>query len=263
PLPCQAVGDVFGALLSAPNYQQAGPNPGGLSKQVPGAWDDPVQPTMMGTSMLQVAIIIPQGTPPATGWPTLIFGHGLTSSKESGVAIAPQRARRGIMTVAIDFQLHGSRAVQISTDPNLGCSGTPLPTAAPQCFAPFLSSDLAGTRDNFRQTALDLQQLVAALKACGTTACSSVKVDVDKMQYMGISLGGIMGTLVASSSDAFKAAVLNVPGVGLIDILEHTNTLAISCSLVDALIDAGVLMGEKSNLAAMPPTGLCTTDAWK
>src|SRR5262249_43671322 len=157
--------------------------------------------------------------------------HGLTSSKESAVAIAPQLAALGIMTVAIDFQVHGSRAILISNDAAKGCGGTPDPTVSPLCFAPFLSADLAGTRDNFRQTALDLERLVNALKACGTTACSKIKVDVDHMLYTGISLGGIMGTLTVASNPGFKAGVLDVPGVGLIDILEHTETLAISCSL--------------------------------
>jgi hypothetical protein len=67
---------------------------------------------------------------------------------------------------------------------------------------------------------------------------------------------------VATVSD-IKSAVLNVPGVGWVDVLENTQELRIRCSLVDGLIDAGILQGEKSNLLAMPPTGLCTTDAWK
>jgi hypothetical protein len=47
----------------------------------------------------------------------------------------------------------------------------------------------------------------------------------------------------------------------LLDVLEHTDNLTIRCSLVNGLIDAGILTGDKWNPQA--GTGLCTTDAWK
>src|SRR5205085_802414 len=113
------------------------------------------------------------------------------------------------------------------------CNGAKLdPTRNNQCFAPFLSTDLGTTRDNIRQTVLDLHRLTLATKACGTTACGALKVDASRVNYMGISLGGIIGTTTSSTTD-FKAAVLNVPGVGLVDILENTLTPQITCSLVD------------------------------
>jgi len=54
--------------------------------------------------------------------------------------------------------------------------------------------------------------------------------------------------------------VLNVGGVGWADVLENTQTLPIRCLLVNGLIDAGILTGEKWTGGA---SGLCTTDAWK
>jgi hypothetical protein len=69
--------------------------------------------------------------------------------------------------------------------------------------------------------------------------------------------------MITATDPTIKAAVLNVAGVGWLDLLENTKTLAFSCPLVDALIDAGVLTGDKSNLAVTPATGLCTTNAWK
>jgi len=262
PLPCQAVGDVVGAVLVSPDYQQPLPNPLGGSP-IPGPWSDPYHPTKVADAQLQVIVVIPATPPPASGYPTVIFAHGLTSSKESVFAIAPQLAAVGIMTVAMDIEVHGSRAVQVSNDAAIGCSGTPAPTAQPQCFAPFLSTDLATTRDNVRQSALDFERLAIAVAACGTTACSEVTADPNRLMFLGQSLGGIVGTLVVASSPLFKSAVFSVTGVGLLDLLEHTETLEITFPFVDALIDAGALQGEKSNLAANPPTGLCTTDAWK
>jgi len=259
-LPCASVGDILGGVLISNSYQKNTTNP----LAVPGPWSDPVHPAVVKPDyQIQVLAAVPTGTAPAGGWPTVVFGHGLTSSKTTLFAIAPQLAQAGFASVAIDFVAHDSRAIRTSTDAAKKCANTdnPTPTTAPQCYAPFLSSDLASTRDNIRQTVLDLEGLVAALKSCGTTMCGALKVDATHLAYMGLSLGGIVGsTLVANVSD-FKGAVLNVPAVGLIDIVEHTASRAIKCSLVDALISAGVLTGDPFNPAN--GTGLCTTDAWQ
>lgn len=269
-LPCGDVGDIVGGLLNSKNYQvqqpakvptnSTNPNEGG---PIPGAFSDPVKPTQQGTNAIGVLGMIPAAQAPANGYPVIVFGHGLGSSKTTLVAIGSQLAKLGFASVAIDFVAHDSRAVKVSTDAAKGCGGTPTPATAPQCFAPFLSSDLGATRDNIRQSVLDLQGLVSALKACGTTACGALKVDVNNISYVGISLGGIMGSTAVATKPDFRSAVLNVPGVGWADILENSQTNAIKCPLVDALIDAKILTGEKWNSTVTPNTGLCTTDAWK
>jgi hypothetical protein len=108
-----------------------------------------------------------------------------------------------------------------------------------------------------------VQELVNSLKVCSTTECGPLKVDVSNISYTGLSLGGILGSTIVATKPDFHSAVLNVPGVGWADILENSSTNAIKCPLVDALIDAKILSGEKSNLTVTPNTGLCTTDAWK
>lgn len=282
-LPCNAVGDVFGGLLTSNNYQvdlppvvmttSINPNEGGM---IPGAWSDPINPMLVGGNSIQVLGVVPcVGAPPchaavpANGWPTIVFGHGLGSSKTTLLAIAGQLAQAGFASVAIDFVAHDSRAVRISTDPSIGCADTnskpPPPPDFPQCYAPFLSTDLAVTRDNIRQSILDLQELVGALQGCGKTNCNTsvanFQVDVTNISYTGLSLGGIMGSTAVAVKPDFRSAVLNVPAVGWADILENTETDEIKCPLVNALIDAGILVGDKWNPTAN--TGLCTTDAWK
>ncbi|MCX5747496.1 MAG: hypothetical protein NT062_33950 [Proteobacteria bacterium] len=272
-LPCNAVADVLGAKFASVQYQTPQPNPLVGGKPVPGAWSDPVKPVAPATPidpLLDTLVVVPKCTMPANGWPTVIFGHGLGSSKESLLVFGPQLAAAGFASVAIDFVAHGSRAVQTSDSPLLACSGTPSPTAAPQCFGLFLSTDLAGTRDNIRQTVLDLQRLSLALSACNAgTGCAgpdsiAFKVDSSKIVYAGISLGGIVGTTFTSLSPIVKAEVLNVPGVGLLDILENTAEVQIRCSLVNALIDAKILTGDKWNPSS-PTAGLCVAadQGWK
>lgn len=276
-LPCQAVGDILGGLLNSNNYQvqlpakvtttTTNPNDGG---PIPGPFSAPVNAAPQGTNPIVALAIVPcvggagcAAAVPTNGWPVIVYGHGLGSSKTTLFAIGSQLASLGYASVAIDFVAHDSRAVRVSTDAAIGCSGTPLPTVSPQCFAPFLSSDLAATRDNIRQSVLDLHGLVSALKACGTTACGALKVDVNNISYTGISLGGIMGSTAVATKGDFRSAVLNVPGVGWADVLENSQTNAIKCPLVDALIDAKILTGDKWNATVQPNTGLCTTDAWK
>lgn len=271
-IPCNAVADVLGGGLVSKSYQSVSPNPlpgtctapDFLGCDVRGQWSDPVRPVQVGIEVVQALAVTPAGGCAAEGCPTVIFAHAIGQSKTTSFVLAPSLAARGFATVAIDAVAHDSRAVRISNDPNRLCDGPrPSPTARPQCFAPFLSPNLGTTRDNIRQTVLDYHGLIAALEACNTTPCGGFKPDRNRIYYIGQSLGGILGGMTVATSSKIKTSVLNVPAVGWADILENTQELRIRCLLVDGLIDAGILFGEKSNLAAMPPTGLCTTDAWK
>jgi len=292
---CAAIGDVIGGGVLNANYQTQLDNAFDPAKPIQGAWSDPLEPDQQATLTLETIIVLPAGTPPASGWPTIVFSHGLGSAKETVFAIAGRFAGAGFATVSIDTAAHGSRAVRTSNDINLGCSGMcfsgtnptgtqcdtitqcqagetcgslaampslvpPAPTSAPQCYAPFLSADLAMTRDGIRQTVLDHERLVQALKTCGAAGCGPVVVDPSKIYYAGLSLGSIIGTMSAGLSPDIKTAVINVGGVGWADILENTETLAIRCQLVNGLIDAKILEGEKWTGGT---TGLCTTDEWK
>ena len=266
-IPCQAVAHIDAALIAAPQYQTDTANPLVGGQPVPGPFNDPIKPTVIHTVALQALLVVPAGVMPAGGWPTLVFGHGLGSSKESAVVIASQLAAAGIQGIAIDFVAHGSRAILIDNSAANGCDSSvhggtgPDPTADHQCFAAPLTTDLGTTRDNIRQTVLDLQQVVATLKLCSTTGgCGALVADPTRILYTGISLGGIIGTTAFASDPDIKEAVLNVSAVGLLDILENSKTNDIRCPLVDALITAGILVGDKFNATA--GTGLCTTDDW-
>lgn len=276
-LPCAAVGDVLvgGLDVGASTYQVHRPNPLAGGADLPGPWTDPVAPAPqppfdgpLGPGVIEVLIVVPNpagpaGPMPATGWPTVVFGHGLARSKQDLLALAPQLAAAGFASVSIDLVGHGARAVRISDDPAAGCAGgAPSPTDAPQCFAPFVSSDLATTRDNLRQSVLDLELLVRALSACGATACDGLQVDPRRVVFVGQSLGGIVGSIAVAADPRLDTAVLNATGAGLVDILERTDTLELRCPLVNSLIEAGILVGAPWD-PATPAVGLCTTDAWR
>jgi len=299
---CAAINDVLGSLMLSKQYQTDVPNTkytGTGALPIPGAWTDPVAPTVVhGTSnanpfandvqaQVSALVLIPQGAAPAGGFPTVIFQHGITRSRGDVFGVAGALTSQGFAVVAIDAPNHGSRAVRISnvantTDPLLDCTDVnvgipgpradrgPDPSTQTGCYAPPFSADLAATRDGFRQSVLDLQQLVTSLTACGTTNCGKLKVDPTKIMYVGHSMiGGNLGA-IALATTGIKAGVLDVAGAGWLDILENTGQVeTFQCPLVDALIDAGALTcngakctaADKFNKAAN--TGLCLTSAWK
>jgi dienelactone hydrolase len=283
---------VLSSLVLSKQYVSDVPNTkytGTGAVPLRGAWSDPVKPTVVhdvntGTPLssdpstqVGALVLLPATAAPAAGWPVVIFQHGITRARGDVLAVAGGLTNSGFAVVAIDAVNHGTRAVRISNttvgtiscaDVNVGIPAPrtdrgPDPTAKSDCYAPVLSPDLAATRDTFRQTVLDIQQLTTSLKACGTTACGALKVNANNIFYMGHSLiGGNLGSLAVASSDNIKAGVLNAAGAGWLDIIENTAaTVKFQCPLVDALIDAGLLMGAKYDATAM--TGLCTTDAWK
>ncbi len=127
-----AIGDVLGAGLSINNYQTHTPNPLSGGVDLPGAWSDPLKPMPQPgfvtslklppiAGLVEVIAFVPALAPPAAGYPTVIFGHGLGSQKETLLLLAGALASRGIASVAIDDVNSGSRAIRTSDDPMLGC----------------------------------------------------------------------------------------------------------------------------------------------
>jgi dienelactone hydrolase len=274
---CDAIGTIYAAspLSAAPTFTSSSFLTGDDCTQgavAAGAFDDPVVPTRVCDRQLPVLVVVPLAAPPAAGYPTVLFAHGLGRSKEDLLALAGNLARAGFASVAVDALDHGGRAVQTSTNPAAGCdragSDRPCtdsfgPTCAPQCFAPLLSADLAVTRDHLRQSALDHLALGAALDACAAPgACGSLQVDPARIGYLGQSLGALVGGVSAARSVHVSAAVLNVGGADWMQVLSDTQTPAIRCPLVDALIGSGTLEGEPWSLGANP-NALCLEESWK
>jgi hypothetical protein len=276
-LACDAVGAIYaaGPLSTAPTFTSSSYLAGddcSVAAVAGGAFDDPVAPTLVCQRALPVIVVLPAAAPGAGGYPTLLFAHGLSRSKEDLLALAGPLARAGFASVAVDALDHGVRAVQVSTDPASGCDRAgddrPCtesfgPTCAPQCYAPLLSANLPVTRDHLRQTALDHIALAAALGACAPPgACGALQVDAARLGFVGQSLGALIGGVSAAHSPELGAAVLNVGGADWMQILTDTETAAIRCPLVDSLIAGGVLAGETWDAGANPDA-LCLTDDWK
>lgn len=97
-LPSTAIDKVFLGNLVLPFGLNGA---AGTLNPDPASWSQRKAPFLLYT---------PAGTAPAGGWPVVIFGHGLTRSKEDSLAIANSLAQGGFATLAIDVVYHGERA---------------------------------------------------------------------------------------------------------------------------------------------------------
>ncbi|MBK8481948.1 MAG: hypothetical protein IPL40_12360 [Proteobacteria bacterium] len=68
-------------------------------------------PSAGATSVVPFFLSVPQGAAPATGWPFVLFQHGLNQSKTSFFTVANTLAQAGMATLAFDIGFHGARSV--------------------------------------------------------------------------------------------------------------------------------------------------------
>jgi Pla-1/cef family extracellular lipase len=152
-------------------------------------------------------------TKPATGWPVVVFQHGLGQSKSNVLLVASALAMAGYASAAIDHPLHGDRIITIGED----------------VFdsAGYTSLILLTTRDIGRQSIADIMAFRLALNAINDST-GLVDLNTSEVHFMGQSLGAIYGTGAVALANkslagdlaafdsmyAFKTANINVPTGG-------------------------------------------------
>jgi len=110
----------------------------------------------------------------------------------------------------------------------------------------FSLTNFFATRDNFRQQVIDLAQLVAVIKSTAPgnlfSRADNRKVDTAKINYVGQSLGGILGTLFNSVSPDTQNIALNVLGGNLVLIILEAKSFE---SQKQALLGGLKLLGRE------------------
>jgi len=108
----------------------------------------------------------------------------------------------------------------------------------------FFTADIFHTRDLTRQASVDLMQLTKLIKNLGADWNGDGKINMEEgdfnmdgvldfggpdneVFYAGTSMGGILGALFMASSEDVKAGVLNVPGGGLVDLVQSSNLVSV------------------------------------
>ncbi len=196
------------------------------------------------------------GLPDCSGGdlPVVIYQHGITSNRATLLAIADTLASQCIVGVAIDLPKHGivptgssfsgiaqlqaalsgdvyrERLVEVDS-PMTQCqaaSGVAIPGDT-TFYCPsgdnFINlTNLANARDATRQGSVDLHSLYQALVENAATdliaSTIGTTVDAGRISFLGVSLGGIVGTSFIAQEPDLTAAVLNVSGGGIAKILD-------------------------------------------
>ena len=215
---------------------------------------------------------------PATGWPVMMFAHGIPRKKEDVLAIAGAMANAGIATIAIDHPLHGARSIDFNGDGVFEISASDsfkgvLPAFANANVLAYMNlGSLLTARDNVRQSEADLLALRLALNG----AASQAEFDITKISFLGYSLGGVTGTPFLALANAgvrnpvtgavvqpnpyqVKAATLAMPGGGIVQLLLNSpqfgpvvrNGLIASDNFQDILVKAAPGVTTPEQLAAL------------
>jgi dienelactone hydrolase len=209
------VGSVRFATYLSPNYlnaqQTIDPIPTGV---------DPGPGNSVNT--LYFHAVLPSSAKPATGYPVVVFGHGLGDSQYGGpTAVAPILASNGFAIVAINAVGHGYGpastvilGLKDGQEVTIPAGGRSIPdpdgTIESDGGCVLLTNGF-GVRDCLRQTAIDIMQLVRILK-------TDADFDPNRLYYVGQSLGALYGTLVTALDPDLPVAVLNAGGGSVVDI---------------------------------------------
>ncbi len=141
-------------------------------------------------------------TRPANGYPVVIYQHGITSQKETMIALAGTLTAQGYAVIAIDLPLHGQNQV-------------PTHTTGAQWGQDFMAigAPLAG-RTNLQQAVVNLTRLELVLKTGGlstalaanslATSTPDIATSPSNMKFVGVSLGAITGAYYLASNTTFS-----------------------------------------------------------
>ncbi|MCC6524675.1 MAG: hypothetical protein IT373_18605 [Polyangiaceae bacterium] len=183
------------AILSVPSYQDAD------GRFVLDAGGTPVAAGDMAPGIV-VAL-------PATGtapFPFVLYQHGGSQDKANVFELAGPLAAAGYAFVAIDLPFHGD-----------------LATAGAGSDLDILDFDAPlRTRDNLRQASANHQAVltgIAALNAALAPTLGADALDATRAHYLGLSLGGVTGSMTFAASPELATAALFVGGGGYPEIV--------------------------------------------
>lgn len=221
--------DEYHALVSLPIFQQ-GTAPYLTSKDG-GAIASSGGPTEaiapVRTEKVCMAVTVPKGTAPTTGWPVAIYAHGTGGSFRSHAVDGTGKmlAASGIAVVGIDQVQHGPRRGASTMSPN-------------DLFFNFANP--AAARFNAQQGAADQHALVRLLENLSIVdGSTTIKLDGNKTLFWGHSQGATEGAIFLASDTKVKGAVFSGQGATLADALvTKTNPVNIKDAMWIALSEA-------------------------
>lgn len=201
-------------------------------------------PARNSVQAVPVLLTVPNAIPkPATGWPVVIYNHGITRNRTDMLAVSTTYASIGYAVIAIDQPLHG-----VDRTSPFYIEGTPFAAASSErtfdvdlvnnttgATGPDGNVDASGThfinlgslltsRDNNRQSQSDLVQLVKNISTMSIDGDTTPDFDTAKIAYTGQSLGSINLIPAMAVETGVNVGVLSVPGGGIANLLNGSQT---------------------------------------
>lgn len=186
---------------------------------------------------------------PARGYAVNIFGHGLGGRALGAADIARHTAQQGLATLAIDAPVHGEHPLRpddIDPDNELDLIMALFGLAVEGSRATVDSKVL---RDGWRHSNFDKLALIEALKrGIDLDSDGIIDLDIERLTYLGGSLGAIQGSQFAALTDVPRADLFAVAGGRLSDIVRYGSLFAMVNPLLfpsqksDSILQALVIM---------------------
>ena len=172
-------------------------------------------------------------------YPTILYGHGLSGSREEAARLAAFAAPRGIATVAIPALMHGEHPT--NPDPEAAAFTTVLNFFAIGELS-VRAVHATRLRDHFRQSVWDRLQVTRLLEASPDVNGDGIPdLDATRLAYLGVSLGGMMGPELLAATDRYGAAVLAVAGGRISAVVSDSEMFG---SLVELLRPRAATAGD-------------------
>jgi len=282
------IADIYIGVMATPYYlgapSQANPTaplntfwqaaPGGYVPPFDAFGLDPTSqnvtfanPVPVANSMQQIPVLmtVPNAnsgmSKPASGWPVMIFQHGITRNRTDMLALADTMASIGVAVVAIDLPLHGITDTQnpfyigqtpfaaVASERTFDVDYTDNATGAPGADGMIDSSgahfinlqNLLVSRDNLRQGVADLFTLTANLPLIDIDGDQAGDFDSSQLSFAGQSLGAMTGVDYLAFNPDVNSALLSAPGGGIANLLLGSPTFG--PRIIAGLAAAGVEQG--------------------
>ena len=266
--------DIFTGLIALPYYMTIPASPTDSSGR-DGFLQDAVGAAILGNNVPQsqsltvpVMVTIPNPSldatliKPATGWPVAIYHHGITGNRANVLLIADALSARGVAMIAIDQSVHGVVPIDATELPlsifadagvsfydaanerhfNFDLDGDGIIDRAGANFSS--PNNLLTSRDNLRQSVSDLIYLAKTIPTITLPGDVSLAFDSDKIHYVSLSLGSIVGSMLAGVNTDIKAFSLSAPGAGGVKFSEGAPNG--NAGVIAALADLGLTQGSQA-----------------
>lgn len=183
------------------------------------------------TERIGVSVFVPRASNCTPPYDVVIAQHGNGDWRQSmGVSMANTLAEKCLVTVAMDLPLHGGRSASSQTlhpDERPADSGEN-----------FIGLDLVGTKGSLWQSVIDLVVLTKHIRAGALDDMVELDItdETSTIGYVGISMGGFVGTLLSALEPEVGPVVLNVAGGNYGVLLRDSEVFS---SLLDGAVEVG------------------------